>query len=413
MKTIETRDPNFVVGKSGLRITASDKTVVEFYQGDGIRVVNKAGFPCLEFLIGGKEYSVKIDNKKTWVEVAARIDHSSEYKTEAVELMEAMGRPSKEISTQELVEAFASVQASQEGRINKVLTFTRRSAKLTSEQKGKLCIEAKSVFKEATEAVLTQVQDATDLELGEDWETGDPGMGAVGDPEEDYDKLMGNDPGFRGEARHDRRMKMAALESLIAEAEHGDEDEDDKDKKESNRSQINALKEQLKKLREEDDEDEDDKKHKEEARRRVAALEGIIREEEDEDEKDMDEAAKKEHRGRIATLKAQLEKLRREAGERELPGGASPASSASAAGMGRVGSEDEDHAQIQGNDPGFGGEARKENVRKFKIQALEKMIREEEDEDEKDKEGKKENASTRKGRIAGMKEQLKKLQAKK
>jgi uncharacterized protein YqgV (UPF0045/DUF77 family) len=159
-------DATFIVGESGIKLTTNDKTVIEFYQGDSFKLVNKSGTPYIEYKLAGSEISVKIESKKDLTELLNRLEHNSEYRTETRSLMDALAAPDKDVSTESLINAFASIQESQSARINKQLSFTKRVARLSVEDKIKLLKDIKPSFKESSELVLTVIEDASDPDLG-------------------------------------------------------------------------------------------------------------------------------------------------------------------------------------------------------------------------------------------------------
>jgi len=159
-------DANFLVGVSGLRLTASNKTVVEFYQGERIKIVNKNQTPYIEFINTGTNMSVKINSKQDLAEVLKRVDHDSEFRTETRDLMNAFAASEKEVTTEELLDAYSASLESQQNQVNKQLEFTRRVGRLTVEDKLKLVVAFKSSFKESTEVLLTAIADASDQDLG-------------------------------------------------------------------------------------------------------------------------------------------------------------------------------------------------------------------------------------------------------
>lgn len=158
MDIIEAKDPNFKVGEQGLRISTTDGTVVEFYEGDGIRIVNRGEVPYLEFNIDNKPYSVEI-NKDLISNVVNRVNHVTEFVQEEVELMDAM--QDEKFSTESIVCAYAEVQESQANKTQKMLNVIEKSRNYTFEDKIKKVIACESNLEgEVTSEVLESATDA-------------------------------------------------------------------------------------------------------------------------------------------------------------------------------------------------------------------------------------------------------------
>jgi len=169
MKTIEIRDANYVVGKSGMRLSANNgATVVEFYQGDGIRISNKGGYPVIEFRVSGKDLQVKVETKADLKNLLERVHHETEFKTESLDLMEAIARDSRDLPTEKLVDAFSESFNLDTGRLNTSIKVTKRVADLNVESKAKLLSSAKCIFSEADESALVSITDAEDQDLADD-----------------------------------------------------------------------------------------------------------------------------------------------------------------------------------------------------------------------------------------------------
>ena len=210
MDVITIDDPNFIVKPEGLRLESDDGTVVEFYEGDGVRIANRDSTACIEFNINDRLVSMSV-NKADFKQVLGMVEHSSEYKVQTMELMDAMR--DNTISNEALVESYAKAHEAQKNKTTKTVAIERRIKEMTFDEKVRKVVE---------EQVGELPEDANSVTLVSVKETsGDNFYDEV--DEDEIGKTLKNEEGEEGEecdidgAKGTLKMVDGALTCVVDE----------------------------------------------------------------------------------------------------------------------------------------------------------------------------------------------------
>lgn len=157
---IESMHANFLVNETGLRVQIDDGTIIEFYEGDGITIVNRDDIPHLEFKINDNEISVKIEAREDFESILENVRHMSEFVTKDVELMEAMA--DENIPTADIMKSFGETHSAQKNKTRINLPITTEVKTLTTEEKVKYMAHVESTFRKPTIGSLISVSEAPD-----------------------------------------------------------------------------------------------------------------------------------------------------------------------------------------------------------------------------------------------------------
>ena len=150
MDTVTVENHNFEVSHSeGFRVITKDGNVAEYYEGDGVCIVNKNDIPHIEFAVNEEPVSIEISDKDILEKVLDSVYHVDEFKTVKKSFVEAATET--DIDSATFIGAFRVAKTKNPNASNHMLEFERRVEDLDQKSKVARIIDVKTTFDESAE----------------------------------------------------------------------------------------------------------------------------------------------------------------------------------------------------------------------------------------------------------------------
>ena len=150
MDTVTVENHNFEVSHAdGFRVITEDGNVAEWYEGDGVRIVNKNDIPHIEFAVNEEPVSIEVSDKEILEKILENVHHVNEFEMIEKSLVEAATDSDIDAST--LTEAYRVAKAEHPNASNHTLKFETRVKEFDQKSKAAQIIDIKTTFGEGVE----------------------------------------------------------------------------------------------------------------------------------------------------------------------------------------------------------------------------------------------------------------------